>query len=120
MQPGFEKLLTTGIHVPESVAECLHRPLYRVSGADLGSITNEIEVNLQIAFDRISRWHAILLLDEADAFMAERSDDSLERNALVSSNRPHPLNIMCFGANLLTRLDQFYSDYWNINPGLSY
>lgn len=108
------------IDVPESVAEYLHRPLYRVNGADLGSDTYQIERNLQAAFNRIARWKAILLLDEADAFMAERSDDSSERNSLVASNYPYPLNIMCFGANLLMPLDQFYSDYWNINRGLSY
>ncbi len=43
---------------------------------------------LQVAFNRIARWQAILLLDEADAFMAERADDSLERNTLVSSAYP--------------------------------
>jgi len=53
-----------------------------VSGSDLGSSPKEIERNLQNAFNRIARWQAILLLDEADAFMA---DDSLDRNTLVSS-----------------------------------
>jgi SpoVK/Ycf46/Vps4 family AAA+-type ATPase len=67
------------------VAEQLKRPLYRMSGADLGSSTKAIERNLQAAFDRIARWQAILLLDEADAFMSERADDSLDRNVLVSS-----------------------------------
>ncbi|KAL8346695.1 hypothetical protein RB598_000540 [Gaeumannomyces tritici] len=76
---GTGKTLTA-----ECVAEHLHRPLYRVSGSDLGSDTSDIEASLQRAFNRIARWEAILLLDEADAFMAERGDDSLERNSLVS------------------------------------
>ncbi|KAH7304435.1 P-loop containing nucleoside triphosphate hydrolase protein [Stachybotrys elegans] len=76
---GTGKTLTA-----ECVAEHLRRPLYRASGADLGSGTYEVESNLQAAFDRIARWKAILLLDEADAFMTKRSDDSLERNNLVT------------------------------------
>ncbi|CEL10110.1 hypothetical protein ASPCAL13235 [Aspergillus calidoustus] len=76
---GGGKTLTS-----ECVAESLARPLYRVNGSDLGSNTDEIETNLQLVFDRVARWEAILLLDEADAYMAERKDDSLERNTLVS------------------------------------
>ncbi|KAL4735664.1 P-loop containing nucleoside triphosphate hydrolase protein [Aspergillus similis] len=76
---GGGKTLTS-----ECVAESLTRPLYRVNGSDLGSNADEIEANLQLVFDRVARWEAILLLDEADAYMAERSDDSLERNTLVS------------------------------------
>ncbi|KAJ6443753.1 retrograde regulation protein 2 [Purpureocillium lavendulum] len=73
------------INESECVAEILHRPLYRISGSDLGSELSSIEDKLLAAFDRISRWKAILLLDEADAFMAQRDDDSLDRNALVAS-----------------------------------
>lgn len=69
----------------ECVSEYLHRPLYRVSGTDLGPDVDDIESSLQLVFDRAARWEAILLLDEADAFMSERKDDSLERNRLVSS-----------------------------------
>ncbi|KLU90668.1 hypothetical protein MAPG_10520 [Magnaporthiopsis poae ATCC 64411] len=76
---GTGKTLTA-----ECVAENLRQPLYRVSGSDLGSDISRIEASLQQTFNRIARWEAILLLDEADAFMAERGDDSLERNSLVS------------------------------------
>jgi hypothetical protein len=31
-----------------------------------------------------TRWNAIILLDEADVFMEERSSNELERNELVS------------------------------------
>jgi SpoVK/Ycf46/Vps4 family AAA+-type ATPase len=71
------------------VAESLARPLYRVNGSDLGSTSDEIENNLQLVFGRVARWEAILLLDEADAYMAERQDDSLDRNTLVSSTVPY-------------------------------
>lgn len=67
------------------MAEILHRPLYRISGSDLGSDPDDIEGKLILAFDRIQRWRAILLLDEADAFMAKRGEDSLDRNTLVAS-----------------------------------
>ncbi|KAI1396980.1 P-loop containing nucleoside triphosphate hydrolase protein [Hypoxylon fuscum] len=78
--PGCGKTLTA-----ECVSEYLHRPLYRVSGTDLGPDVDDIESSLQLVFDRAARWEAILLLDEADAFMSERKDDSLERNRLVST-----------------------------------
>ncbi|KAF4819649.1 hypothetical protein CGCSCA5_v004365 [Colletotrichum siamense] len=44
----------------------------------------EIESNLRLIFKRMQRWGAILLFDEADTFMAKRSEDNIERNALVS------------------------------------
>lgn len=78
--------------IAECVAEALHLPLYRVSGSDLGSEAYQVEGHLTKAFNRMSRWEAILLFDEADAFMTKRSDDSLERNAMVS------------GTELLTRM----------------
>jgi SpoVK/Ycf46/Vps4 family AAA+-type ATPase len=50
----------------------------------MGERAWEIEPRLTKAFDRTARWNAILLFDEADAFMAKRSNDSFERNAMVS------------------------------------
>ncbi|KAH8592018.1 P-loop containing nucleoside triphosphate hydrolase protein [Bisporella sp. PMI_857] len=78
--PGVGKTLTA-----ECVAEVLNLPLYRVSGSDIGEGTWSAEHHLMQAFSRSTRWKAVLLFDEADAFMAKRSDDSLERNAMVAA-----------------------------------
>ncbi|EKJ74400.1 hypothetical protein FPSE_05407 [Fusarium pseudograminearum CS3096] len=77
--PGSGKTMTA-----ECVAESLHCPLYHTTMGELGPNVKAIEEQLQITFTRIQQWSAILLFDEADAFMAERSENDLERNALVS------------------------------------
>ncbi|KAI1777341.1 hypothetical protein F4818DRAFT_345505 [Hypoxylon cercidicola] len=77
--PGSGKTMTA-----ETVAESLHSPLYYTSGGELSIDKDRIEEQLRLIFQRIHRWGAILLLDEADTFMARRGEDSLERNALVS------------------------------------
>lgn len=44
----------------------------------------EVESNLQSSFQLAQAWDRVLLLDEADVFLAERSQDNIARNALVS------------------------------------
>ncbi|EXF84915.1 hypothetical protein CFIO01_02128 [Colletotrichum fioriniae PJ7] len=51
---------------------------------DKGMTPTEVEANLQAAFQMAQAWECVLLLDEADVFLAERSQDNIERNALVS------------------------------------
>ncbi|KAI1439675.1 P-loop containing nucleoside triphosphate hydrolase protein [Annulohypoxylon stygium] len=77
--PGVGKTLTV-----ESVAEALKRPLYKISAADLGTKSNNVEHALKCAFDRCSHWGAVLLIDEADIFLESRSSNSLSRNELVT------------------------------------
>ncbi|KAK1833058.1 AAA family ATPase [Podospora conica] len=77
--PGSGKTMTA-----ETVAESLQCPLYYTTGGELGLKVDKIEAGLRLIFQRIQRWAAILLFDEADTFMARRSDDNLEKNALVS------------------------------------
>ncbi|KAK1750454.1 P-loop containing nucleoside triphosphate hydrolase protein [Echria macrotheca] len=77
--PGVGKTLTA-----ESVSEHLKRPLYRLNMSDLGSTASTVEPRLKRALVRCSHWNAVLLLDEADVFLEERSTNSLERNELVS------------------------------------
>ena len=76
---GVGKTLTA-----ESVAEEMKVPLYMMSAGDLGLDSRHIESRLQGVFDMVTRWNAILLLDEADVFLEERSLHELERNKLVS------------------------------------
>ena len=59
-------------------------PLYMMSAGDLGLDPRQVESKLQGILDMCTRWNAILLLDEADVFLEERSLHELERNKLVS------------------------------------
>ncbi|RYP40755.1 hypothetical protein DL767_001473 [Monosporascus sp. MG133] len=77
--PGLGKTLTA-----ESVAEEMHAPLYSVTAGELGSGIGEIERALGRILELAERWKAVLLLDEADVFLEQRSNHEIERNKLVS------------------------------------
>jgi hypothetical protein len=77
--PGVGKTLTA-----ESMAEEMKVPLYMMSAGDLGFDPRKVETKLQDILEMCSRWNAILLLDEADVFLEQRSLHELERNKLVS------------------------------------
>lgn len=77
--PGVGKTLTA-----ESVAEKMNVPLYMLTAGDLGYDPTSVEIKLQGILELCSRWNAILLLDEADVFLEERSLHELERNKLVT------------------------------------
>ena len=68
----------------EGVAEEMKTPLYVMSAGELGLDPRHVETKLQGVLDMCTRWNAILLLDEADVFLEERSLHELERNKLVS------------------------------------
>jgi hypothetical protein len=75
--PGTGKTLTA-----EAYAEVTARPLYTVQCSQLGTNPNHLEDNLLKTFARSDRWNAILLLDEADVYVAERGNN-LVQNAIV-------------------------------------
>ena len=77
--PGVGKTLTA-----ESVAETMRAPLYMMSAGDLGLDSSNVESSLTNVLEMANKWHAILLLDEADVFLEQRSAHDLERNKLVS------------------------------------
>lgn len=77
--PGTGKTLTA-----ESVAELTHRPLYRVTCGDVGTNAEEVEQYLESALYLGKVWRCVVLLDEADVFLEERTRQDLKRNALVS------------------------------------
>jgi len=68
----------------ESVAEEMKVPLYMMSAGDLGLDPSRVEDSLKDILELCSKWQAILLIDEADVFLEERSLHELERNKLVS------------------------------------
>ncbi|TGO11334.1 hypothetical protein BTUL_0112g00240 [Botrytis tulipae] len=77
--PGTGKTLTA-----ESVAEIAEKPLYRVTCGDIGSESEEVEQYLNSVLDLGKVWSCVVLLDEADVFLEERSMSDIKRNALVS------------------------------------
>lgn len=77
--PGVGKTLTA-----ESVAEEMKVPLYCMAAGDLGLDPRTVESSLREILEMCTKWNAILLLDEADVFLEQRSLHELERNKLVS------------------------------------
>ncbi|EEP75558.1 predicted protein [Uncinocarpus reesii 1704] len=77
--PGTGKTLTA-----EAVADRTRRPLFYLQAEDLGIAANELGTNLKKAFEMATGWGAVVLLDEADVFMAQRNPNDIVRNELVS------------------------------------
>ena len=77
--PGTGKTLTG-----ESVAEIARMPLYRVTCGDIGTNAEAVEKYLSTVLHLGKTWNCVLLLDEADVFLEERSMADLKRNSLVS------------------------------------
>ncbi|KAI0903084.1 hypothetical protein F4823DRAFT_629696 [Ustulina deusta] len=77
--PGTGKTLTA-----ESVAEYTRRPLLSITAADLGHEPMDLEKNLLQFLKNASTWDAIVLLDEADVYLEQRSAHDLRRNSVVS------------------------------------
>lgn len=77
--PGVGKTATA-----ECVAASQGRPLLPITCGDLGLKPKEVEATLQTAFQLAQSWDCVMLLDEADIFLAQRTNQDVERNALVS------------------------------------
>ncbi|EXJ72274.1 uncharacterized protein A1O5_04778 [Cladophialophora psammophila CBS 110553] len=77
--PGVGKTTTA-----EGVAERFRKPLFQITCGDLGSNAEQVETALQTNFALANRWGCILLLDEADVFLAERRHQDFTRNGLVA------------------------------------
>jgi SpoVK/Ycf46/Vps4 family AAA+-type ATPase len=77
--PGTGKTLTA-----EAVADRTHRPLFYLQAEDLGINAATLGANIKRVFEMATEWNAVVLLDEADVFMAERNPNDIHRNELVS------------------------------------
>lgn len=77
--PGTGKTLTA-----EAVADRTHRPLFYLQAEDLGINAAALGANVKRVFEMATEWDAVVLLDEADVFMAERNPNDIHRNELVS------------------------------------
>lgn len=78
-EPGTGKTLTA-----ESVAEYAGCPLYRVTCGDIGTDPESVEKYLESVLFIGSTRNCVVLLDEADVFLEERTKMDMKRNALVS------------------------------------
>ncbi|KAK8087784.1 hypothetical protein PG997_002745 [Apiospora hydei] len=77
--PGVGKTSTA-----ECVADSFRRPLFQITSGDLGTTAREVEDALEQNFNLASRWGCILLIDEADVFLGERTREDFVRNSLVA------------------------------------
>ncbi|KAH6880065.1 P-loop containing nucleoside triphosphate hydrolase protein [Thelonectria olida] len=77
--PGTGKTLTA-----EAVADRTKRPLFYLQAEDLGINAATLGANIKRVFEMATEWNAVILLDEADVFMAERNPNDIHRNELVS------------------------------------
>lgn len=76
--PGVGKTLTA-----EAIAEYLHQPLYSISVGELGVTVKELEAKLNEILEMAAIWNAVILIDEADIFLEQRTNADITRNAMV-------------------------------------
>ncbi|RTE85317.1 hypothetical protein BHE90_000133 [Fusarium euwallaceae] len=68
----------------ECVAAHTKKPLYPITCGDIGYRPEDVERNLGHHFRLAHKWGCVLLLDEADVFLAKRDQKDVQRNGLVS------------------------------------
>lgn len=76
--PGTGKTLTA-----EAMSEVLHQPLYSITVGELGTTPDVLEQKLTRILEMTKSWNAVILIDEADIFLEKRSDNDIQRNAMV-------------------------------------
>ncbi len=77
--PGVGKTSTA-----ECVAEANGKMLFPITCGDLGTTAADVERELSEKFHLAELWDCVLLLDEADVFLAQRTKYDVSRNSLVS------------------------------------
>ncbi|KAI4205353.1 MAG: hypothetical protein LQ350_000393 [Teloschistes chrysophthalmus] len=114
--PGTGKTLTA-----ECVAESFERPLLSLTCGEIGTDSSVIEERLGEAFDDAITWGAILVLDEADVFLEQRTYENIERNALVSiflRTLEYFNGILFLTTNRVGSFDQAFQSRIHITLGL--
>ena len=66
-----------------------------MSAGELGHTAGQVEEGLQKVLELSTKWGAILLIDECDVFLEQRTTSDLERNKLVSGEKSHPHSQAC-------------------------
>jgi SpoVK/Ycf46/Vps4 family AAA+-type ATPase len=111
--PGTGKTLTA-----EAVADKTRRPLYYLQAEDLGINAAQLGANLKKVFEMATEWDAVILLDEADVFMAERNPQDIARNELVSiflRELEYFRGIIFLTTNLYNTIDSAFRSRVNIH-----
>ena len=78
-EPGVGKTSTA-----ECIADTTKRPLFPITCGDIGETPLEVEKNLHSNFSMAQKWGCVLLLDEADVFLAKRTQTDIRQNAVTS------------------------------------
>lgn len=78
--PGVGKTFTA-----ECVAEFVQRPLLSLNCSDIGVDLNQVESQLRRFFKMAKLWGAVVLLDEADVYLEQRTAQDLQRNCIVAA-----------------------------------
>lgn len=78
------RILVLFTYLASNLAIDLRRPLYIVNIGDLGTDVCTVDRALVTIFALAPKWNAIVLIDEADVFLEERSSANLERNSMVA------------------------------------
>lgn len=111
--PGTGKTLTA-----EAVADKTRRPLYYLQAEDLGTNAAVLGPKIKKVFEMATEWNAVILLDEADVFMAERSPADIARNELVSiflRELEYFQGIIFLTTNLYSTIDTAFRSRVNIH-----
>ncbi|KAK3390067.1 hypothetical protein B0H63DRAFT_446218 [Podospora didyma] len=79
---------------------------------DLGTSLGDVEAKLQEILQLAQLWNCVLLLDEADVFVAQRSVDDIEQNALVSADLKYYIHdlIQPEGKEILDYAERLFQD----------
>jgi len=104
--PGVGKTFTA-----EAVAEIVRRPLYMISSGELGDEPGSLQLRLARALELGMTWNAVVLIDEADIFLLQRTNDSASRNAITSiflRELEYYGGILLLTTNRLSSLDQAF------------
>ncbi|GAA6041756.1 hypothetical protein JCM8097_008315 [Rhodosporidiobolus ruineniae] len=110
--PGVGKTLTS-----EAVAESLRVPLYTVGAGSLGVHADELERRLRDTLDVAEGWGAVLLIDEADVFLEERSRTDVARNAMVSvflRMLEHHSGVLFLTTNRIRSIDEAFMSRFSL------
>ena len=81
-----------------------------MSAGDLGLDSSNVESSLSNVLEMCTKWNAVLLLDEADVFLEQRSAHDLERNKLVSSSYAlyHTIHHLAHTSTVFLRMLEYY------------
>ncbi|KAK0646904.1 hypothetical protein B0T16DRAFT_170904 [Cercophora newfieldiana] len=107
-EPGVGKTATA-----EAIARSTKRPLFPISCNDLITPNvGAVELALDDAFRLAHMWDCVLLMDEADVFLASRSTSMIHQNSLVSMflrKLEYYSGILFLTSNRIGKVDQAIS-----------